>query len=80
MSLRQLSLRTVMLLSLTCPSRSVDIAKLNLVGLRNTPEGGVFLPTALAKQSRSEKEFKEFLFPSLQRMRNCALCSHWVST
>ena len=63
MSLRQLSLRTVMLLSLTRPSRSVDLAKLNLVGLRNTPEGAVFLPTALAKQSRPGKEFKEFLFP-----------------
>ena len=52
-----------MLLSLTRPSRSVDLAKLNLVGLRNTPEGAVFLPTALAKQSRPGKEFKEFLFP-----------------
>ena len=79
-SLRQLSLCTVMLLSLTRPSSSVDLAKLNLVGLRNTPEGAVFLPTALAKQSRPRKEFKEFLFPSLQRMRNSALCSHWVST
>ena len=52
-----------MLLSLTRPSRSVDLAKLNLVGLRNTPEGAVFLPTALAKQSRPGKEFKQFLFP-----------------
>uniref|UniRef100_A0A1X7UKX7 Core-binding (CB) domain-containing protein n=1 Tax=Amphimedon queenslandica TaxID=400682 RepID=A0A1X7UKX7_AMPQE len=49
LSLKELSLRTVMLLALTRPSRSTDILKLNLKGYRNTPEGAVFTPTALAK-------------------------------
>ena len=49
LSLKELSLRTVMLLALTRPSRSADISKLNL---KDTPEGAVFTPAALAKQSR----------------------------
>ena len=63
MPLKQLTLRTVMLLALTCPSRSADLAKLSLTGLRNTPEGAVFLPVVLAKQSRPGREMKEFFFP-----------------
>ena len=47
-----------MLLALTRPSRSVDLAKLDLRGYRNTPEGAVFTPFALAKQSRPGKEVK----------------------
>ena len=59
-SLRQLTLRTIILLALTHPSWSTDLAKLNLTGsklnlagYKNTPEEAVFLPTALAKQSRT---------------------------
>ena len=63
MSLKQLSLRTVMLLALTRPSRSADLAKLNLSGCRFSPEGVVFTPTSLAKQSRPGREIKDFLFP-----------------
>ena len=63
MSLKQLSLRTVMLLALTRPSRSADLAKLNLSGYRFSPEGVVFTPTSLAKQSRPGREIKDFLFP-----------------
>ena len=61
-SLKHLSYKTVMLLALTRPSHSVDVAKLDLRGYRNTPEGAVFLPFALAKQSRPGKEIKDF-FP-----------------
>ena len=61
--LKQLTLRTVMLLALTRPSRLADLAKLNLAGLRTTPEGAVFLPTALAKQSTANKAIKDFFFP-----------------
>ena len=62
-TLKVLSLRTVMLLALTRPSRSADLAKLSLTGYRNTPEGAVFLPTALAKQSRPGRDIKDFFFP-----------------
>ena len=63
LTLKQLSLRTVMLLALTRPSRSADLAKLSLKGHRNTPEGALFIPTALAKQSRPGRDIKEFFFP-----------------
>ena len=63
LSLKELSLRTVMLLALTRPSRSADISKLNLKGYRNTPEGAVFTPAALAKQSRPGRNLKDFFFP-----------------
>ena len=49
MSLKQLTLRTVMLLALTNPSRLADLVKLNLTSHRNTPKGAVFLSVALAK-------------------------------
>ena len=52
-----------MLLALTRPSRSVDLAKLDLRGYSNSPEGSVFHPLALAKQSKPGKELKEFFFP-----------------
>ena len=71
-SLKRLSQRTVMLLALTRPSRSVDLAKLDLRGYRNTPEGAVFTPFALAKQSRPGKEIREFFFPSFPE--NIKLC------
>uniref|UniRef100_A0A1X7U0Q5 Uncharacterized protein n=1 Tax=Amphimedon queenslandica TaxID=400682 RepID=A0A1X7U0Q5_AMPQE len=61
-SLKQLSLRTVMLLALTCRSHSADLSNLSLKGYRNTSEGAVFVPTSLAKQSRPGKTFKEFFF------------------
>ena len=41
-SLKQLSLRTVMLLLLSCPSCSADLAKLNLSGYRLSPGGVVY--------------------------------------
>ena len=63
LTLKQLSLLTVMLLALTCPSWSADLAKLSLKGHRNTPEGALFIPTALAIQSRTGRDIKEFFFP-----------------
>uniref|UniRef100_A0A1X7TDB6 Tyr recombinase domain-containing protein n=1 Tax=Amphimedon queenslandica TaxID=400682 RepID=A0A1X7TDB6_AMPQE len=61
-----------MLLALTCPSHSADISKLNLRGYRNTPEGAVFTPTALAKQFRLGRNLKDFFFPRL--VENKRLC------
>ena len=63
LSLKLLTLRTVMLLALTRPSRSADLARLSLAGFRMTPEGAVFLPVALAKQSTQSRAIKEFFFP-----------------
>ena len=54
-----LTLQTVMLLALTRPSRLEDLAKLSLKELRNTPEGAVFLPAALAKQCSPGRTIKE---------------------
>ena len=70
--LKQLTLRTVMLLALTRPSRSADLAKLSLAGLRTTPEGAVFVPVALAKQSSANKAIKDFFFPRFSG--NAKLC------
>uniref|UniRef100_A0A1X7TH61 Core-binding (CB) domain-containing protein n=1 Tax=Amphimedon queenslandica TaxID=400682 RepID=A0A1X7TH61_AMPQE len=71
-TLKQLSLRIVMLLALTRPSRSADISKLNLRGYRNTPEGAAFTLTALAKQSRPGRSIKDFFF--LRFTENERLC------
>ena len=71
-ALKELSLRTVMLLALTRPSRSADISKLNLRGYRNTPEGVVFTPTALAKQAKPGRIMKDFFFPRF--IENERLC------
>ena len=70
--LKLLTLRTVMLLALTHPSRSADLAKLSLTGFRMTPEGVVFLPVALAKQSNPGRAIKKFFF--LKYVANAKLC------
>ena len=66
LTLKLLSLRTVMLLALTRPSRLADLAKLSIKGYRNTPEGVIFTPAALAKQSRPGREISEFFFPKFR--------------
>ena len=64
MSLNDLSYKTVMLMALTRPSRSADIANLSLGHRKYSPEGVSFQPTQLAKQSRPSKAITEFFFPS----------------
>ena len=61
-----------MLLALTRPSRSADLTSLNLKGFRTTPEGAVFVPVALAKQSTANKPIKDFFFPRFTE--NVRLC------
>ena len=61
-----------MLLALTRPARSADLSKLDLKGFRDTAEGAVFLPVALAKQSRPGKSLKEFFVPKF--IENPKLC------
>lgn len=62
-TLKLLTLQTAMLLTLTCPSRLADLARLSLAVFRMTPEGAVFLPVALAKQSNLGRAIKELFFP-----------------
>ena len=62
--LKQLTLKLVMLLALTRPSRSADLSSLSLARRRFSPEGVTFLPSTLAKQSRQGKPLVEFFFPS----------------
>ena len=70
--LKVLTHRTVMLLALTRPSRSADLSKLDLKGYKNTPEGVVFHPNDLSKQSRLGKDLKDFFFPRFSE--NQKLC------
>ena len=52
-----------MLMALTRPSRSADLAKLDLDHRTYSVDGVTFLPTALSKQSRQQKHGTEFHFP-----------------
>ena len=54
-SLSDLTVKTVMLLALSRPSRSADLANLDIQFRNYTPEGVVFAPSALTKQSRAQK-------------------------
>ena len=70
--LKPLTFKLVMLLSLTRPSRSADLAALQLDRRQYKPEGVVFLPGALAKQSSQGRVLREFFFPSFPL--NANLC------
>ena len=60
LSLQDLSHKLTMLMALTRPPRSADLAKLDLQ-FRSYSVGGVtFKPTALSKQSRQQKHGTEF--------------------
>ena len=64
LSLKLLTLKTVMLLALTRPSRSADLSQLDLSSRRYKPDGVEFLPKHLAKQSRRGRPIASFFFPS----------------
>ena len=72
LSIDKLSSKTVILLALTRPSRSMDLANLNLDFRKYSPEGVTFHPTKLAKQSKLSKPLTEFFFPKFPR--NKLLC------
>ena len=61
--LQDLTHKLAMLMALTRPSRSADLAKLSLDRRSYSPEGVTFIPTELAKQSRQQKHGTEFFFP-----------------
>ena len=70
--LKFLTFKLVMLLALTRPSCSADLVSLQLDRCHFRPEGVVFLPAALAKQSAQGKPLKEYFFPSFPN--NPQLC------
>ena len=63
LSLKWLSIKTAMLVALIRPSRSADLAKLNLNTRSYTGKGVSFQPSNLSKQSRPSKPITEFFFP-----------------
>ena len=67
MNLRHLTLKTVMLLALTRPSRSADLAKQDIQWMSYQAGGVTSQPADLAKQSsyRSSKHLADFFFPLL---------------
>ena len=72
LSLKLLTFKLVMLMALTRPSRSANLASLQLDRRRYKPEGVVFLPATLAKQSSQGRVLREFFFPSFPH--NDILC------
>ena len=52
-----------MLLALTRPCRGEDLAALELSNRKYIPEGAVFSPSHLSKQSRPSHHGVEFFFP-----------------
>ena len=72
LSLKLLSLKTVFLMAITRPSRSIDLAHLDCKRLQSNTGGITFLPSVLAKQSRQGKPIEEFFFPKFPS--NIVLC------
>ena len=66
LSLRQLTLKTLMLMALTRPSRSTDLSSLDIQARSYVSNGVVFKATHLSKQSRSLRPIADFLFPAFQ--------------
>ena len=65
LSLKHLSWKVTMLLALSRPSRSADLALLDLSRGVYKPDGVCFYPSALSKQSRQSSQIVNFFFPSL---------------
>jgi len=69
MSLQSLTLKSVMLLALTRPARSVDLSKLDIWACSFSSTGVIFKAQHLSKQSRSSKPLADFYTQDIQRMR-----------
>ena len=65
-----LSIKPVLLLSLTKPLCSVDLGNFLLSNLRYLPEGVMVMPACPSKQSRIGKPLKEFFFPAFEYNSN----------
>ena len=62
MSLKDLMLKTVMLLALTRPSRSADFRLLDVNLCQQSLEGITFSPAGMIKQARPSRPYQEFFF------------------
>ena len=56
LSLKDISMKLAMLLALTLASRSSDLVRLTVKGVRFIPNGVELIPEGLAKQARPGKE------------------------
>ena len=63
LSLRDLTIKSVTLLALARPSRSMDLSRLDIKSRTFTAEGVVFKPQHLSKQSRPSKPLSDFFYP-----------------
>ena len=68
LTLKQPTLKVTMFMCLTRLSRSADLASLQLDRHQFKPEGVVFLPPALAKESSQGRVVRELFFPSFPKM------------
>ena len=64
-----------MLLALTGLSRSADLSQLNTEGRKHMPDGVVFSPNSLAKQSRQKKSVTDFFSHLFQPKYVYAQCT-----
>ena len=64
LSLEDLTIKTAMLFALTRPCRGSDLAALDLNNRSFCPEGVVFVPLRLSKQSWPSHSGVEFFFPA----------------
>ena len=70
LSLQDLTMKTTMLLALTRPCRGADLAELDLNHRFFVPEGVVFTPVHLSKQSRPSHSNVRFSFPAYKDDKN----------
>ena len=63
LTLRLLTIKSVMLLALARPSRSMDLSKLDIQHRTYTSAGLVFKAQHLSKQSRPSKSLSDFYYP-----------------
>ena len=70
--LQMITLKLVMLMALTRPTRAADFQQLDLRFKRYLPEGVKFQASGLAKQTRANKPIDDFFFPSFtQKEKLC---------
>ena len=74
LTLKQLTYKLVMQLALTRASCLADHSFLSLMRRRFRPEGVIFLPATLAKQSRQGKVLLEYFFPCFLHDENLCQC------
>ena len=70
--LQMITLKLVMLMALTRPTRAADLQQLDLRFRRYLPEGVKFQASGLAKQTRANKPIADFFFPGFtQKEKLC---------